>query len=201
MKRILLLSIVVLLAGTAQANENNVPVYDNKGFYLNLTGMLPYFSFDEADEKDSGYGGGVRLGFNFSPNFGIFLSADGSVMEVDVDDNEWEMMEEEGDADYALVHVDIGAQLTLGNIESRFRPYARASYLVVQLSDDYMDLKGDGYSVGGGVLLFISSSVALDVNYTHSWINIDEFEMSGYTQEVDIDATSQRIMGGLTFFF
>ncbi|MCC5905007.1 MAG: outer membrane beta-barrel protein [Balneolaceae bacterium] len=187
----LLLSITLLFtASQLQAQSTNPPVYDNEGFFINASLLGKIWSIDSPDfDSESGFGVGLKIGYNFNTNFGLFTALDVANLESDMGNS------------YILTHFDLGVQGTFRTTEDRFRPFLRASVLGFSVQDDLIERSGAGFGLGGGSLIFLSEKLALDINYTHAFINISEFKIGSVAIDIDENATSGRFLIGLAYYF
>lgn len=193
---LLLLFLFFVMCNFAGAQDTDEAQPADKGFYVGASLIGTSFQVDVpglGDETDTGGGIALEGGYNFNTNFGLFLLLDGSNMSPD-----------EGE-DYNLVHFDLGAEGRLGNSDSRFRPFARASLLgmaaTIEDDDFEAEISGTGFGLGIGVYYFLNNQFAIDLGYTHSWISIDEVSIGSISVEVDENATSGRLGLGFSYHF
>lgn len=196
-RSILLLALLFLMNVTVVYSQNmDEEQASEKGFYVGASLVGTSFQLDApglGDETDTGGGIALEGGYNFNSNFGLFLSLDGSSMNQGEGEN------------YNLVHFDLGAEGRLGNAESSFRPFGRASFLgaAATIEDDGFEaeISGTGFGLGIGVYYFVNSQFAIDLGYTHSWINIDEVSVGSVSVEVDESGSSGRLGLGFSYHF
>ncbi len=188
MKTLLGITVLVLFTSASIGQALNAPVYDTEGFFIGASLLGAAWSLEDSD-TESGGGLGLRVGYNFNQNFGAFIELDGSSISPDVGDS------------YGLGHFDIGVQWIFRSVENRFRPFVRGSYLGMSAQDDNFEINGAGFGLGLGGLFFLSEKLALDVNYTHSWISISEVKIGSVTFDADGDATTGRFFLGLAYHF
>ncbi len=139
---------------------------------LALGGALRGTSF--ANEDGSNGGGGVQLGLGYgvSQNLSVRVQLGFSGLSDD-----------EADVSYVLGEAAMGGRFSFGSPQSRFVPYAEAtgSYqtsstlglgsvfvqlddgTTVLLEDVELDYAGPGVAVGGGLLYFLTPTLALDI--------------------------------------
>lgn len=190
MKALLVVAVLFMTSHVAFGQALNAPVYDTEGFFIGVSLLGAAWSLDDVDaDAESGAGLGLRIGYNFNQNIGAFINLDGSSINPD-----------EGDS-YGLGHFDIGVQWIFRSVENRFRPFVRGSYLGMSAQDDNLEINGSGFGLGLGALIFLSERLALDVNYTHSWVNISEVKIGSVTFDADGDATTGRFFLGLAYHF
>jgi opacity protein-like surface antigen len=183
------LAILFTATTTLQAQNGDAKTYETKGFYLNASLLGASWTVDNLSFDDEyGGGAGLKLGYNFNKNLGLFTSLNAALMSPDEDE-------------YVLAHLDIGLQGTLGSATSRVRPFLNVAASGMTAQDDETEINGAGLSVGGGVLLFLSESMALDISYTHGLIELSEFKMGSQTVDLDESATTMRLLIGLGFYF
>lgn len=168
----------------------NAPVYDTEGFFIGASLLGAAWSLDDVDaDAEGGAGLGLRIGYNFNQNIGAYIGLDGSTINPD-----------DGDS-YGLGHFDIGVQWIFRSVENRFRPFVRVSYLGMSAQDDNLEINGSGFGLGLGALVFLTEKLALDFNYTHSWVSISEVKIGSITFDADGDATTGRFFLGLSYHF
>jgi len=190
MKALILSIILLFTSSLLHAQSINAPVYNNQGFFINGTVLGAAWTIDDLDiDAESGAGLGLKLGYNFNNNFGLFVSFDAAG--IDADDGE----------DYVLGHFDIGVQGTFRTTADRFRPFVRASLAGMSAQDDDFEINGSGFGLGAGALIFLTEKLALDVNYTHGWINLSEVKIGSQSFEIDEKATTGRFFIGLSYHF
>lgn len=190
----LLLILFSISFSLAHAQETSDEEVNDKGLYIGVSLLGTSFDIPEfSDDKDTGGGLGVELGYNFNTNLAIFLNLDGSNMNPD--DGE----------DYTLGHFDLGVEGRLGDPGSGFRPYGKASFLGIaatfEAGDEDIEITGTGFGAGIGVYYFINNQFAIDVGYTHSWISVNEVKLGSVSVEIDENATSGRLGLGFSYHF
>ncbi len=191
MKRItsFLLFVIVLTPSILKAQVSSLD-----GFYLGGALMGEAWTLPDLDvDSESGAGFGLKLGYNFSPSFGVFTSLDGAVINPDVGE------------DYELGHFDLGLEGRISSVYSNFLPYGRISFLGMAVAQDDpggdIEITGSGLGLGVGFYVFLSQNLALDVSLTKSWVNLSEVSVGSSTVEVDEDAESGRFGIGLVYHF
>lgn len=180
---------ILFTTTTLQAQNGSETVYETKGFFLNTSLLGASWTMDDLSFDDE-YGGGfgLKLGYNFNNNFGLFTSLNAALMNPDEDE-------------YVLAHFDIGLQGTLGAATSRFRPFLNVAASGMTAQDDETEINGAGISIGGGTLIFLSRRMALDISYTHGLIELSEAKVGSQTFDLEEDATTMRLLFGLSWFF
>lgn len=194
-KSISILTILFFLtANLAYSQEMADEEVDDKGFYLGASLMWTSFSLDVInDDADTGGGIALEAGYNFNTNFAVFVNLDGSSLSPEEGDN------------YGFAHFDLGVEGRLGNSESSFRPYGRASVLAAVAKQEGeegdLEISGGGFGLGVGLHYFVNNNFAFKVGYTHSFINISEVKFGSVSIEVDEDGSSGRLGVGFTYHF
>lgn len=184
------LTAFLFLTNLSHAQNINAPVYDNKGFFINGSVLVAAWVVDDIGfDAEAGAGIGLKLGYNFNTNLGLFTSFDAANIQPD------------DGGSYLLGHFDIGAQGTFRTTTDRFRPFVQASLLGLSAQDDDFEINGAGFGLGAGGLIFLSEKLALDINYTHGWINLSEVKFGSQTYDLDGNATTGRFFIGLAYHF
>ncbi len=187
-----LLLFVFVTGIRAQGVSENNP--DGRGIYIGASLMGTSLEVpDFSDESETGGGLALKLGYNFNTNFALFANLDGSTIDPD-----------EGE-DYSLAHFDLGAEGRIGDYNDSFRPFFRASLIGMAATSDSPDgdveFSGGGLGLGLGLYYFASDNFALELGYTHSWININEVKVGRVSVEVDEEAKTGRLMLGASYHF
>lgn len=193
---LLLLAIIMMSFTFAHAQDMEGEKTDDSGFYIGASLLGTSFQLEVpglGGETDTGGGIALEAGYNFNTNFAVFLSLDGS-----------NMSSEDGE-DYNFVHFDLGVEGRLGNYNSNFRPFARASLLgaAATIEDEELEaeISGSGFGLGAGFHYFLNRSFAFKVGYTYSWININEVKFESISVEVDEKGNSGRLGLGFSYHF
>ena len=172
--------------------KGGASLYETKGFFVNASLLGSAWTIDDLDiDTESGGGAGLKLGYNFSTYFGVFTSLDAAIISSDEDDEN----------EYVLGHFDIGLQGIFRPATARFRPFLRASLSGMSAQDDDVEINGAGFGLGGGALIFLTRSLAFDINYTHGLIDLSEVKFGSETFDIDESATTGRLFVGLSWFF
>lgn len=194
-KSVCLLAVLLFLSFNMAYGQGTSDEMDNdKGLYIGLSLLGTSYDVPEfSDDKDTGGGLGLEIGYNFNTNIAIFANLDGSNMSPDVGE------------DYALAHAGLGVEGRLGDSDSSFRPFAKASLLasVAQFDAEQGDIEisGGGAGLGVGVYYFVNDNFAIDLGYTHSWINVSEVKVGSVSVEIDENANSGRLGLGFSYHF
>lgn len=191
-----LLAAAALLPGPASlaAQATPFPVQsDPTGFhvagYVSGAGIV----YEDADEAESGAGGALALGWGVSRTVTLYLQGAGANVQMkDLDDT------------YTLAHFDLGARIHFRGPEATALPYLTVGYsgraAALDLDGDPVTISGAGPSFGGGVLVFLRPSTALDIGVTWNTGTFTEAEYQGETADIDISATSARFNVGLAWW-
>jgi opacity protein-like surface antigen len=190
MKRIILIVVLLLTSNLLKAQSVNSFVYDAKGFYINGSILAAAWTLNDIDvDADAGTGIGLKVGYNFNSNFGLYASLDGASVDPEFGDT------------YALGHFDLGIQGTFGSPANRFKPIVKLALLGMSVQDNDLEVNGSGFGLGGGVLIFLTEKLGLDVNYTMGWIDLTEVVIGSQSIAVDEKASSGRFFIGLSYHF
>lgn len=154
---------------------------------------------DLSDERESGGGATLKLGYGFTRRFALYLEASGASLRTDNDEN------------WTLGHVDIGGRVSLGTATGTLVPYLQAAItgragtredVVIQGSPVPRDLEisGAGLTAGGGLLVFFHPKWAFDADLKFtagefSTIRYGNVSVEGF----EIDATSTRFNVGVSW--
>jgi len=158
----------------------------------------------EDDDPRSGGGLALRAGYGFNRRLTLFLAVDGG--QVDIPENgellgEWE-----------LTHGEIGARFHFANSLRRWVPYLEASVGArsFRVNDarveggptvDRISFNGGVLSVGGGLSVFLSRSVALDATLRFSGGSFNEVASEELAiRNLDFSASSTRFGVGIVWW-
>lgn len=196
MRQVTLLLLVTLLSLTqvSIAQTKNNTTDDGSGLYLGLSLKGAGWSMPDINmDAESGAGFGLKLGYNFNTNFGLFASLDGASIDPDQGEN------------YGLGHFDFGAEARLGDVESTVRPFLRASYLGMSAQSNEpsgdIEINGTGFGLGAGLYLFATNKFAIEISYVRSWINLNEVKLGSVSTDIDESANSGRFTLGASYHF
>ena len=190
-----LLALCLLMALPTQAQQRS----NTTGLFLNahLNGTAISYDNDNLFEEGShsGGGGGIQIGYGFTPLITIYLGLNGSSMSTDdIEDA------------YTLAHVDLGSQFNFMSGRSAAVPYGNIAFTFRQATLDFgnnaeVDFNGGGITLGGGLKYFLSEKIALDVSLLGTFGKFTEIDFGGAAFDIDeVDATSVRLGLGLSFF-
>lgn len=194
-----------LLAAAAPAVAQSRTPVRSTGFILNIRLGGTNYSPKDADGSTGG-GGGIGLGWAFTPNFAVLLAGDGGAFKVsDISDN--------GDADMTLAHGDLLARYSFHSPTSIYVPYLEGGYTRRAFStNDEVEIDGDNgkfeysgnaFTVGGGINFFFNQALALDLGARVSLGKFDTIKFRGTSVTDDAleqDATTTRFSVGLTWY-
>jgi hypothetical protein len=159
------------------------------GAYLNGT-AAKY----EDDSIESGGGLALRIGYGFNHNVELFAEfAAASLQHDGLNDR------------YGVGHFDLGARYNFGQNTSRTRPYffGGLSGRAISLEIIDADMRGAGFSAGGGLRHFFNPALALDVGLGLTVGSLSEGRAYGGSwQDLGSDSlsmTSSRFNLGLSW--
>lgn len=153
-------------------------------------------------ETAPGVGGGVRVGYAFTPRLMAWAGAD-------VVKQGEESFGTTGS--FALTHVEAGARYSFPIPRQRFRPYVTASIAhralgttaVDEVSGEQADLAftGTSFGAGAGVEYFLSPTMAIDGGVALSTGQLGTFKLDGQRLDLPVEgSTSARLMAGLNWY-
>lgn len=193
------LALFALLAALpAQAQESTT-----RGLSLGFGIQAASLSIEGGDEQGGG-GVGIRVGYGFNRIVTAFLRIDGS--EIDVRDEDSEIQ-----GDWRLAHAEIGARFHFANSLRRWVPYLEAAVGArgVQVENprvegervDQVDFNGSAFSLGGGLGIHFTRTLAADVGVVFSNGEFNEIDVGAVAvQNLDLDASSFRFNLGLAWW-
>ena len=177
-------AIAAVAAAELQA-QNPMPQGFHVGAHLNGSSL----QFTDQSTTESGGGLGFRLGWGFTPNFTVFLGADGASMEG---------------GDYTLGQGDLGVRYHFASETRRGAPYVDGafSYWLAETFEfgPKVEIGGPAITLGGGYLHFFSSSVAFDVGLRLGFGRFDEVRSGNLTVGIDEPARTARFNLGISWF-
>jgi len=184
----LLLALVLVLPGIATAQRSNTEGL-RLHFQLNATAID---ANEEGSGTDNGGGAGLGIGYGFSRLFTLYLDVDGSLMNAEALD------------EYALAHADLGARFHFGPPRRPTIPYLNAALtgwaLGYETRVGTFSASGSGVTLGGGLLVFLSRVVAIDLGLGVTFGSFTSIKLGGISIDTDEEATSARLGIGLTYF-
>lgn len=189
--------IVVAAPGHAQSSTT-------RGLSLGLSLQGASLAIEGGDAQGGG-GAGIRIGYGFNRRFTGFLRSD--VAEVEVDDRGSDIR-----GDWRMAHVELGLRFHFANSLRRWVPYLEAAVggRAVEVDNarvsgdgdiDRVDFNGSVFSLGGGLGLHFTQTLALDVGVAVGSGEFNEIDIGTVAvQGLDLDATSVRLNLGLTWW-
>lgn len=164
------------------------------GGYLNGTAFSPdaIDEIDEDSETESGYGFSGIAGYSFGA-IAPFAKLSWATMSGDEDGN---------DDGPALVHLDVGARLSLPL--AALVPYINAAYTFQQIRQDFQGetykVKGSGITGGVG-LQILFGQIALEAALNVTSGKFTEVEYGDQSMDIEeADNTTTRFDLGVVFF-
>jgi hypothetical protein len=198
MTKTILWMVFMLVAKTGFTQEIMRQRSTTEGLGIGLFGQLGSWSttskdFSALSDKSSGAGLGIRVGYGITQRLEPYFRADYSTLT----NSDYTTMKTK------LSHYDLGLRFNFGSTIKRFRPFAELAASSVNAvidplpynKDDYhLGLHGYGLTGGLGFNFFVSSALALNLEY--SAVLVGQFNKSvdfGYSGET---TTKQDITGG-----
>ena len=191
---------IALVAGiiTACLSAQHVDAQDvrsnTKGFTVGGGLLGSSISTDISGRTVSESGGGLNFeaGYGFTPRLTVFLGLYGSTIDSDLD--------------YSLSQVDLGVRYLFRDTDKQARPYIEGALAGRQFRSDIGDAvtikaSSGGLSFGGGVQVFFSPKIALDLGVNYSLGSFSDWNANGVSFPFrDIDATSTNVRVGVRFW-
>lgn len=157
----------------------------------------------EDDDRSEAAGGGIRIGYGFNRIVTIFAQIDGAKFDVDPDG--------QLAGDWAMAHVDLGARFHFANSLRWWVPYLEAAFTAraVEVSDaeiggetaEDVSFSGGAFTVGGGLMAYVTETLALDVNLAFSGGEFSEVNVGAVSfGALDLDASSSRLGIGMVWW-
>lgn len=201
---LLLLLLAAPAAAYAQAPPPSaaLPASHTDGLFLHArTGGHGIAYEDGIDDADGG-GLGLRVGYGFNDRFTLYLGVEGAGL---TGSRGFDGLG--SDEEYGIAYVELGSRFHF-RPGRKLVPYADAAISVIGLGYDGtggydgndVTYGGAGVSLGGGVLYFLSPTLALDGGLAFTPGSLLEQHVGGQTEDVDIKLTGARIHVGLTFY-
>lgn len=187
------LSLLAVTASTASAQARST----TQGFHLGagLNGSSIKIDSDfGGGETESGAGINFGLGYNFTPQFGILLSAAGA-----------NISGEDGD-DYTLGQADLAGRFSFANPARAFVPYVEVGYTGISAQDQFegvdVELSGTGFTGALGLNYFFNPKLALDVNarYTKGEFNTIKIDGESASDDDGLELSTGRFNIGVSWF-
>jgi hypothetical protein len=154
---------------------------------------------DLDDERESGGGLRLKLGYGFTRLFARYLEGSAASLRTDEDEN------------WTLAHFDLGGRFSLGSQGSVVVPYLLAALsaragtqedVLIQGSTTPRDLEisGAGFTAGGGLLIFFHPSWAFDADLKFTAGEFSKIRYGNVSVDgLEIDATSTRFNVGVSW--
>jgi opacity protein-like surface antigen len=182
-------------AGSAHAQQARSAT-DGLVLGVHLNGSALSIDDFESDPENGG-GLALQLGWNFTPRLGVFLAGSAANMEDS----------EGSDAGYVFAAGDLGLRYTFASPARALAPYVDVAFTAISAtSDDVEDveveLRGKGFSVGGGLQYFLSRRFALDGELRFTSGSFDELVIDGdsFSDGEELDVTATRLNLGVKFY-
>ena len=173
-----------------------------RGFNVGIYAGGAALKVEDGDERDDGAGGGLHLGYGFNRNFMVVLQLDGHgfMLEDGTIEGEWTM-----------AHVDLGLRYNFASTLRRWVPYVQASLtgrgvtvedpIVEGRSESDVVFGGGGFSLGGGLLVYLKETLALELQLMGTGGEFTEIRVNNVTVSgLEIEATSSRVSLGLSWW-
>lgn len=199
----LLLSVLLVLSSVVDASAQRSTT-EGWVFGFDLGGAAVSF---ESKPRDGAGLVGARIGYGLNKVVTVYLDA----YETDVDVREFEPFDK-----VTFGHVDLGLRLHLANRQRRWIPYADVAVTSWPLSDvlkngERTTTNFTGrppYSLGGGLAIYLSESLALDVNVKAGKGGFRDVEIGNLSaaesepshEFIDITAESARFTVGVSWW-
>jgi hypothetical protein len=157
---------------------------------------------EDGDPRDDGAGGGIHIGYGINRTVELFLQLDGAGFMLDAGTIQGE---------WTMAHADLGARFHFASTLRRWVPYLQVALTGrgVTVKDAEIENQprndvafgGGGFSGGGGLLFYLTETLALDAELMltagqFTEIKVDNVTISG----LEIDATSSRFSLGLSWW-
>jgi opacity protein-like surface antigen len=192
-------TVLALQTSVAQAQLGSASGSDRsstQGFVIGLGLNGSSIEIDDADlGGDAQSGGGLNfvIGYNFTPNLGLFLNTSGA----NIDDD---------DDGYTLGQADLAVRYSFASPERAFAPYLEAGFTGIVARDDVdgadVVLSGHGFTGAIGLNYFFSRTVALDTNFRYTGGKFTTVEIDGedFSDGSSVDVNTGRFNIGISFF-
>jgi hypothetical protein len=153
-------------------------------------------------KTNMGGGGGLQVGYGFSPRLMVILSADVAKQSTTY---------RGVDGSFGLAHVELGGRFTFPQAGKRYIPYVVGfigQHGLAAHSDQggvsaTLRLSGGHFGAGGGLLYALSPQISLDAAVTAARGKFNKAELSGDVQSegsVDVNnSTNMRLKVGFSW--
>lgn len=180
-------ALVLASSATAEAQSTT------QGFHFgaNLHGAA--IQYENDGETEAGPGLGLALGYGVSRMVTLYLEGSGANVET-----------YDGTDSYALAHADLGVRLNFGGYQRSVLGYlvgavnGRAAN--IRIAGDPFEITGAGVTLGGGVLVFLHRSAAMDLGLRWTGGSFSQAGYRGRTESIDVSASSARVNIGLAWW-
>jgi hypothetical protein len=182
------LLLMVATAGFANAQAQESPRSNTVGLNLGVSLNGSAQRDDGYDSIETGGGFGLRIGYGFNPAVTLYFGVDGAWMP---------------EYEYGFGHGDLGLRLNFGGPTRNLIPYLDGAVSSRAMVDDYYEVTGYGASVGGGLQVFLSAPLALDLGlkWTYGRYTTLKDRESGVSVSGDgYNALSSRFNAGLSWY-
>lgn len=191
------LAAFAVLPSTTHAQESTT-----RGLSLGLHLSGAALSIENQDRNEAG-GGGLTVGYGFNRKVTVFVQLDGAQFD--------EQSTGTVQGDWTMGHADLGVRYSFANSLRSWVPYVQGAfgYRAVAVQDPVVDgvqreeveISGSGLTLGGGVDIYFTESLALDIQLLwtggeFSTLRVDNVSATGF----DVDATSTRFNLGVAWW-
>ena len=201
----ILLLLIAPTAAYAQMVDDPAPIVrdasSTDGLFLHARLGGHGIAYENAGDAEGG-GLGLRAGYGFSDRFTLYLGIEGAGVKGG---RGFEGLE--ANDDYGLVYLELGSRFHFRR-GRQLVPYADLAVSVIGVgyegtgsyAQDDITYGGAGLSLGGGVLYFLSETIALDGGLSFTPGSLMEVDIDGRTEDVDIALTGARLHVGITLY-
>lgn len=160
-----------------------------------LVGSAVSTNVGEETATESGGGVNLEFGYGFSPKWTGLLGLYSSAIDADLD--------------YRISQVDLGVRYLFRDTDKQARPYLEGALSGRQFRLDVGDgtsavtirANSSGIALGGGVQIFFTPKVALDLGLSYAFGSFSDWEANGVSFPFrEIDATSTNVRVGVRFW-
>jgi hypothetical protein len=180
----------------AQVGEPEARRSKTAGFHLGVFLNGSAVQVEESSETESGGGGALHLGYGVTPNVSLFIRANAANIDTGVGDS------------YVLAHADLGVRYSFASQASTFRPFIQGAVggraASMELSGQgTLETRGPSLSAGGGVEIFFTPEVAMELGLSYSVGKFSEGRLDGGEwvdfEDEAFEATSARFDIGVSY--
>lgn len=197
MKRLTIATLIAALALGAGPLSAQTPLASSaRGFFVGAHLTSSSIEVKEiSEERESGGGLGLQLGYGFTRQLSLFLDLTGAALEEEV----------------GLGHVDLGLRYAFTGPTRRWVPtleVALTGRALVEENTELPDgstgetsLNGGGLTLGVGIQYYLSPKWALGAAFKLTGGEFDEYTVDDVTlRNLNMEATSTRLNFGITWF-